>query len=210
MTKLIKSILTTWFAVLAVFALCAKLYASAPTVFAPMAYAEAHGEMPEETRLAEVDQPQLIPQVQTGLPQRLVIPKIGLNAPMLAQGLTATGNMDVPANNFQVGWLNEWPRPGMQGSSVLSGHWKWRGGRGVFADLNKLVVGDLLTVIDDRGEEIRFKVVRTKLLDAFLEDTSEVFGKTDEYRLNLITCAGAWLPERSTYALRLIVFAERI
>lgn len=150
-------------------------------------------------------QPQSKAQSLYGLPARLEIPKLGINAHVIEMGLTANGNMDAPGNMQDVGWYKYGPRPGEVGSAVIDGH-LGVGVRGVFADLHKLEVGDKITVLDKIGQRISFVVRRIEIYDR-LARPEEVFVSNDGVHLNLITCSGPWNKKYGTPD-RLVVFTD--
>ncbi|OGZ66355.1 MAG: hypothetical protein A3C50_01135 [Candidatus Staskawiczbacteria bacterium RIFCSPHIGHO2_02_FULL_43_16] len=146
-----------------------------------------------------------------GLPKRLVVPAISVDAPVINVGLTADGSVDVPKGPTEVAWYQLGPRPGEKGSAVITGHYgPWRtGASSVFDNLNKLKAGDKIYVKDDKGKELVFAVKETRMYDPG-ESPTEVFNKTDGVYLNLITCQGDWLASQKTYNQRLVVFTELI
>ena len=121
--------------------------------------------------------------------------------------------MEIPQNIVEVGWFNGSPRPGEKGSSIITGHVaQIRGGimtkPGVFMELNKLVVGDKLYVVNDKGESITFVVRESRLYDP-TADASNVFSANDNgVHLNLITCEGTWNPAEQSYSKRLVIFTD--
>jgi sortase A len=145
------------------------------------------------------------------LPERLVIPAIGIDAVVQHVGLDASGSgaMAVPSNVTDVGWYQPGIRPGMSGSAVIAGHLNGKTvEQAVFYDLEKLKVGDEVIVMsNDRIENI-FHVVRIAVYD-YDDVTTEVFESTDgTSRLNLITCAGTWMTDEKLYDKRTVVFTE--
>jgi sortase (surface protein transpeptidase) len=60
-------------------------------------------------------------------------------------GLEPDGTLEVPPGAFPAGWYTGAPTPGELGPAVIAGHISWRG-PGVFHDLHRLSVGDLVTV----------------------------------------------------------------
>jgi LPXTG-site transpeptidase (sortase) family protein len=145
-----------------------------------------------------------------GLPARLRIPTLGVDASVQYMGLTKEGNMDVPASITDVGWYKLGANPGSPGTAVIAGHLDGiRGEPGVFSALDKLKVGDTFSVLDAAGASVSFAVRRTKVYsqDAHPE---EVFTSASGTHLNLITCTGSWDAGISKYAQRLVVFADRI
>lgn len=149
-------------------------------------------------------------QAPRGLPMRIKIPKINLNAEIEYVGLTPNGEMDTPESTSNVGWYEAGVPPGEQGSAVIAGHYGWGDGEAsAFDELHKLRVGDRFTIEDDAGGIITFVVRANKRYDPG-DDASDVFTSTDgRAHLNLITCEGDWNPVSKSYSKRLVVFADR-
>jgi LPXTG-site transpeptidase (sortase) family protein len=146
----------------------------------------------------------------SGLPLRLKIPVINIDAPIESVGLTPSGAMDVPKNPDSVGWFELGPRPGNSGSAVIDGHSGiWLNGREtVFNNVKKLRVGDKLSVEDDRGTTISF-VVRENRSFKPEADALSVFSSNDsKSHLNLITCEN-WNQASQTYTARLVIFTDK-
>jgi hypothetical protein len=79
-------------------------------------------------------------QASPGLPVRLKIPSINVDAPIEYVGLTSDGAMDVPKGHVKVAWFNLGPSPGEIGSSVIAGHYGWKNNiPAVFDNLHKLL-----------------------------------------------------------------------
>lgn len=146
-------------------------------------------------------------QVEPGLPDKLIIPSLNINARILAMGLEKSGKMDVPDNYVDIGWFGA--RPGTVGSAVLGAHVD-NGGEipGAFKNLKKLEAGDDIHIIDEAGNTLHFKVVQRKVYGYKEKSTEEVFLLNDKPRLNLITCTGNWLSKENTYDQRIVIFAE--
>lgn len=146
-----------------------------------------------------------------GLPMRLKIPKIYVDANVEYVKLAPDGAMDVPKRPDDVAWYKPGSRPGEIGSAVIDGHFGiWKNGQGsVFDDLYKLQSGDKIYIEDDQGAIISFVVRGSKIYkpDA---TTIGIFDSNDgNAHLNLITCDGVWNPEQKSYSQRLIVFADK-
>lgn len=151
----------------------------------------------------------LLLQPRPGLPIRLKIPNIGVDAAFEYVGVTRDGAMAVPKGPADVAWFKLGPRPGEKGSAVIAGHEGWSNGiSAVFDDLNKLRKGDQITVEDEKGETTTFIVREIQTYDQN-GDSSNVFGSSDgKVHLNLITCEGIWNAAQQSYANRLVVFAD--
>ena len=149
-----------------------------------------------------------VPKITFALPERLVIPKIGVDAAVEKVGLTSRRDMASPSRPDTVGWYKFGPRPGNEGSAVIDGHSGYADDReAAFDDLPKLKVGDKVLVKDAKGKRLVF-VVRRKVLYARNASAAEVFGSTKHRRLNLITCTGSFDVAAGTHTKRLVVFTE--
>jgi sortase A len=145
-----------------------------------------------------------------GKPVTLRIPSINVTAAVEHVGRTDSGAMDEPKEWQNVAWYEPGTRPGEKGNAVMAGHLDSDSGKAIFWDLHLLTPGDVVEVVDDRGETIQFAVKEVrKMLDADAP-VKEIFGKSDVSRLNLITCGGKWDEKTQRYDKRLVVFTERI
>jgi LPXTG-site transpeptidase (sortase) family protein len=142
-----------------------------------------------------------------GLPVRLRIPSINVNAAVQRVGVTPTGDMGVPSNAVDVAWFYPGPRPGEKGSAVLAGHFDGESGEaGVFFDLYKLKKGDTLYIEDEKGASISFVVRESGIYNPGYAE--KVFSANDTAHLNLVTCDGVWDGATKSYSKRLVVFAD--
>lgn len=143
-------------------------------------------------------------------PIELTIERLGIHAPIEPVGVL-DNVMAVPKKIGDVGWYENGPRPGDEGSAVLAGHVNWTGGQdAVFALLHTIKIGDTVQVLNSIGVSDTFIV--TLIKDYPMDgDTTEVFSSSDGLqRLNLITCDGIWNKILKTHQSRLVVFTEKI
>lgn len=145
--------------------------------------------------------------VSRGVPVRLTIPAINVNANIQSVGVTQSGDMEVPDNAIDVGWFKVGPHPGEKGSGVIAGHVDGENGEaGVFANLNMIKKGEKVYVKNDKGMTITFTVRESRVYDpGYAED---VFSSNDGAHLNLITCDGIWDGEKKSFSKRLVVFTD--
>jgi sortase (surface protein transpeptidase) len=138
----------------------------------------------------------------------LNIASIGVNAPIEDVGLAKDGSLAVPASNpwDGVGWYQYGPRPGAKGSAVIDGHLDRPGGSpAVFWNLKNLHIGDIVDVTRSGQRPLHFGVIALKYY-APTASTSGIFSNTSGTFLNLITCAGTWIPSQHQTTLRLVVY----
>lgn len=146
-------------------------------------------------------------------PARLIIPSIGVNVEIEGVGLSKTGNgaMGIPTKITDVAWYSPGTIPGMPGSAVIAGHLNGKvigSTKGVFYNLDNLKINDVVEVVNQKGNIIKFLVVSIKIYD---HDASagEVFSSdVSKARLNLITCSGEWIKSQKIYNKRTVVFTE--
>ena len=147
------------------------------------------------------------PRVSLGLPVRLKISAINVDADIQYVGTTPKGAMEVPNNAVDVGWFGLGVRPGEKGNAVIAGHFNGRDSEaGVFFNLYKLKKGDKIYVEDNRGASIAFLVRESRIFDPGY--VGEIFSSSDSAHLNLITCDGVWDGAKKSYSKRLVVFAD--
>jgi len=139
---------------------------------------------------------------------RLVIPTIGVDAPIEPVGLDAQNAMASPRSLDTVGWFSRGSTPGEPGDAVIDGHYGLPLTPGVFRNLDKLRPGDTLQVIWPDGRRLQFRIVTASLLAANSAPPPDVFSRSGPARLSLVTCAGQWEQSQRTYSERLIVTAE--
>jgi LPXTG-site transpeptidase (sortase) family protein len=139
-------------------------------------------------------------------PERVIIPSIGLNAPIQDVGINALGQMDVPsASTKNVGWYEGGTVPGNMGSAVLDAHVI-----AAFANLYKVKVGGHIWIVTTNGTLLDFVVTDSEVNKVSDISPQSVFSENDGRYLNLITCAGKPLKGSSTYDHRLVVYAKLV
>jgi LPXTG-site transpeptidase (sortase) family protein len=118
----------------------------------------------------------------------------------------------VPENVRHVGWWDGSAYAGDPfGSTVIAGHVdSATQGLGFFARLLRVQRGEVVTLRNGRHlQRYRVTSVRTVAKQA-LATTSAAFDQTGDHRLVLITCTGAYLPDRGGYQSNLVVIAEPV
>ncbi|MBC7943144.1 class F sortase [Candidatus Saccharibacteria bacterium] len=149
-------------------------------------------------------------KVKIGVPIKLTIPKISIEADIAYVGVAADGSMDISPNQDDVAWYEYGPRPGDIGSAVIAGHYGSLNGKfSVFSNLSKLEIGDKLQVQDHTGLLVAFVVREIRSYDP-KADATDIFKSNDgKAHLNLITCEGSWNQAKETYSSRLVIFTDK-
>ncbi|MBA2678905.1 MAG: class F sortase [Ktedonobacteraceae bacterium] len=139
----------------------------------------------------------------------LIIPTIGINAPIEPVGVLADGNLAVPTQKpwEGVGWYRYGPYPGDQGSAVIDGHLdRPGGGAAVFWKLRNLHSGDSVMVVNPGEKLLQFRVLKMKYYTPDNAPLHAIFDNRTGTFLNLITCAGNWIPSQHQTTLRLVIY----
>lgn len=151
--------------------------------------------------------PSAPPAVQ---PQQLLIPRLGVQAPIENKGINGHNQMEAPDKPFDVAWYPFTAKPGAGGNAVFSGHRDFAGvGPAVFWKLGQLSPGDTIQVTGVEGTRLDYQV--TQSWDYTLSDIpmASVLAQGGGDQITLITCAGAY-SQAAGYDHRLVVRAKRV
>ncbi len=144
------------------------------------------------------------------IPDRIVIPEIGLDASVIIAGFNSTniegetfGQWMAP-NEFAAGWQPDSALLGSTGNTVINGHHNEFGE--VFGRLVDLKVGDKIYVYS-KGHQFSFIIANRMILqERFVDvatrlDNARWLNRTDDVRLTLVTC---WPKISNTHRLILV------
>ncbi|WP_239481769.1 class F sortase [Streptomyces sp. CS014] len=142
-------------------------------------------------------------------PRSLVIPRLGVEAPVDAVGVASDGEAEVPDDARRVGWYRFGPAPGAaEGSSVIVGHVDSQTqGLGVLAELSDVEQNDRVEVRAADGATRVYRIVSRETVPKDELADSGVFRRDGPPVLTLITCTGPYLKDRGGYQDNLVVTA---
>ncbi|WUV77550.1 class F sortase [Streptomyces sp. NBC_01477] len=153
------------------------------------------------------------PAMAKSSPERLRIPSIGVDTPVIALGLAADGSVRVPPieAHAPAGWYDGSPTPGQTGPAVLLGHVTvGRYGDGVFRHLDRMRPGDRVSVVRADGSVAAFAVDTVQTVAKSRFPTEAVYGNVDHPALRLITCGGTKVSGDGGYPDNVIVYASLV
>jgi LPXTG-site transpeptidase (sortase) family protein len=143
-------------------------------------------------------------------PARILLPKLGVDAPIVLLGVLPDGAMESPSKPLDVAWYTFSARPGQPGNVVMSGHVDFVNyGPAVFARLDEMRLGDEVAVQLENGAILKYLV---QSIDEYVEaeaPVQEIVGPTPNEAITLITCSGNFDARSRTYDKRLVVRAAR-
>jgi sortase (surface protein transpeptidase) len=151
------------------------------------------------------------PAMMPSSPTRVIIPKIGVNAPVTSVGLDKDGAIQVPPVNKHnlIGWYRHGPTPGEAGPAVMLGHKDTTNRSAVFSRLHELRNGDTIEVARMDGTVAIFTVGGVEQAGKTTFPTNRVYGSSNGAvpELRLITCAGTYNRNIGHYTDNIIVYA---
>ena len=141
-------------------------------------------------------------------PVSLVVPAIGVDLSSLDRlGVDGGGEIEVPADPADAGWLSVGASPGATGPAVIAGHVDSVDGPAVFARLGELAPGDEIGVGLDDGTSVTYIVTGTDTYPKTDFPTEAVYGPTPAPVLRLITCGGTFDRDARSYEDNVVVYA---
>lgn len=158
----------------------------------------------------------------TGIPargeflgERLIIPKIDVNAPFTLKVVPGSGQMPNPNGPTDVAYydFSAWDGmgglPNAGGNVVLAGHVDYiNHGPAVFWDLHALAAGDRVQIQMRDGSIVEYEVVFNKHISADVAPWAAIVAATEGESVTLITCGGEF--SAGHYSDRQIVWARRV
>lgn len=145
-------------------------------------------------------------------PNRIEIPKIKANAPIVPVGTTPDGELDVPLNPMTVGWWHYGAKPGAAvGTAILAGHINYAGVTGAMAAIGRLNPGDAVYVFGqqnaDARHEVKFRVTGVRTYHKTRLPYKSIFDQKSIGRIAIVTCGGPFDASTGNYLDNIVVFA---
>lgn len=148
---------------------------------------------------------------------RLLIPKIGVNAPFSVKVVGPDGRMPPPNGAEDVAYydFSAWPGlggvPGLGGNAIFSAHVDYVNyGPAVLWNLRDLAPGDIIEVHLDDGSIFQYAVQWNKAATPEAINWNELVASTAQESITIITCTGTFDLSVRQYDKRLVLWAIRI
>jgi LPXTG-site transpeptidase (sortase) family protein len=140
----------------------------------------------------------------------LKIDAINLNISLGQTTLDSHQALLVPANPNHAAWYVNGPRPGENGTTLITGHLDSAAGAGIFYNLKKLKAGDTIEIEKD-GQIATYTIDKLK---SYAQDSTfpwnEVYSTTGPSSLRIITCDGVYSRKTGHYSRNLVVYASLV
>ncbi|WP_341538497.1 class F sortase [Streptacidiphilus pinicola] len=154
--------------------------------------------------------PRAVAPLYRSAPVRIVITRLGLNAPLVPVGQTADGTVATPpfSQPRTAGWYTGSVTPGQNGTSVIVGHVDTPTGPAVFYPLTVARAGDTVAITRADRSTADFTVDAIKVIPRDDFDENTVYGPTGRPEVRLITCGGTFDKAMGEYTSNVVVYAH--
>jgi hypothetical protein len=169
------------------------------------------GDMAAAGRPPDVKLPPAHRPLTDALPQRVDIPGLGVQAPVVARGLDARGALDPPPYDQPgvVGWYAGGAAPGAPGTALQDGHVDTVRRPAVFYKVSAMRPGQTIRVIRADAKVAEFTVESVQVLTRDRFDAHQAYGPRESGRaeLRLVTCGGSFDRATRSYTANVVVSA---
>ncbi|MGT2528570.1 class F sortase [Streptomyces nojiriensis] len=145
------------------------------------------------------------------LPQRVDVPSIGIQAPVIPRDLDKDGAIEPPPYDSPgtVGWWGKGVQPGAAGTALMVGHVDTRAKPAVFYGLSSAQPGDKVRVVRADGSVAEFTIEDVRVYERAGFDPHKAYGQRIAGRaeLRLVTCGGSYDKEAKEYTANVVVSA---
>lgn len=156
-----------------------------------------------------LDAPPTVTACRAGVPTRMTIPALGVDAPVEHLGLERRGPADAsgqpplgaPVDQRKAGWYAAGPKPGSGTGTVLTNGHTYRDGSAIFKEdfAERVAVGQQVDLVLDNGSTCRYRITTVwRNVDAVsgypqLVASQHLYDQQGPERLFIETCGGPWL-----------------
>ncbi|MFF2962212.1 class F sortase [Streptomyces sp. NPDC057963] len=149
--------------------------------------------------------------IEGAMPERVEIPSIGVEAPVVARGLDEDGAIEPPPFDTPqtVGWYGNGTEPGAKGPALFVGHVDTETKPAVFYGLSAARPGAKVEVTRADGTVAEFTVDDVQVFTRERFNADKAYGphKNGRAELRLITCGGTYDRASHSYDANVVVSA---
>jgi hypothetical protein len=153
----------------------------------------------------------LPPSVQPLSPNRIVIPALNAQAPIVPVG-DANRELEVPENPLVAGWWQGGVKPGARkGTAIIAGHINYAGVQGALGRIGDLKPGNTVYIYGVRtgNQKVRLtlKVAAVRTYEKATLPYAEIFNQNSPGRVAIVTCGGPFDNATGNYLDNIVVYA---
>jgi Sortase domain len=142
-------------------------------------------------------------------PVAVAIPALGVRARIVPEGIGPGGALDIPPP-AEVGWYDQGPAPGQDGTTVLAGHIDDHGVAGAFLRLNDLQAGATVRVTTASGRVAAYTVTERRMLPQDDLAGSGLLSQQGAPELVMISCGGDYDEATHLYLDNIVIVATPV
>jgi hypothetical protein len=145
-------------------------------------------------------------------PNRIVIPKIKAEAPIVKVSTMPNGELEIPLNPKITGWWSPGAKPGAtKGTAIIAGHINYAGVTGALSQIGTLNPGDLVYVYGTQNANHQakdtFKITGVRTYKKTSLPYKQIFDQNSIGRLAIVTCGGPFDAATGNYLDNIVAFA---
>ncbi|MGQ1838979.1 sortase domain-containing protein [Kocuria turfanensis] len=157
----------------------------------------APDRIPDQVPVAPATQ---APGPDVPAPVRVVVDGSPIDMPVVPVGIEDNGAMTIPDNHVELGWYRHGPAPGSdEGAAVVAGHVDTLTEVTPMARLKDVPVGAEIRVERADGSVQRYRTESVRHIHKESLADADLFRRTGEPVLHLVTCGGEWLEDIGDY-----------
>jgi LPXTG-site transpeptidase (sortase) family protein len=139
---------------------------------------------------------------------RVEVPALGISVPVRATGVDEAGSMALPGSADVAGWYRFGPAPASPaGATVVAAHVDDADSVGPFARLDAARLGAAVRVRTADGTTHNYTVTDVRAQTKSDVSPDDLFDRSGDARLILVTCGGAWDAAARSYTENVVVTA---
>jgi hypothetical protein len=167
---------------------------------APLHRASSTTKSPTSTAPPPTTVKPVAPVQGTQLPNTIRLPRGG-TAYLVHVQVANDGSLPIPSGVDQAVWWGT-GLDAKAGATVFAGHVNWAGVTGPFAELWQDQIGAVITVRDNSGAQLRYRVTQVLTLNksTLPKQAPALFAATGPQRIVVATCGGEWVGGTLGYA----------
>ncbi|MEU6103855.1 class F sortase [Streptomyces flaveolus] len=152
-----------------------------------------------------------LPPLAYAVPDRVAIPAIQVDAPIMPVGLDAEGWVGAPPPEDPnlAGWFTGAVSPGEKGTAVVVGHVDNKQGPAVFYGLGALKKGNRVEVSRQDGKTAVFEIYGIEVFEKDDFPGDRVYASKGTPELRVITCGGGFTKQNG-YDGNVVAFARLV
>ena len=179
-----------------------------PTSAAPAADPAAGVPLPGLTDIPVAPAAPSPPPAPEPEPVAVTVEGTGIDLDVVAVGVESDGAMTLPDNHVQAGWYRFGPAPGAPaGAAVLAAHVDSETEQLPIAALDDVSPGTTVSVTRSDGSTLRYQTQEVRNIPKNSLSEFNLFDRSGDHRLLLVTCGGKWLPAEADYEDNVVLTA---